>query len=540
MKPQVVFYYLFKLVVLIALWVVGIYVWNYGFDFSAVTTSASSAAQSVTAPPTDPGSQSSETGQTGNETDGGNTESNGQIDAQQVAALAAVSPTINLPADTVEAGTVALSGSGQQGTQIEVVVNGSVVGTAMVGEDGQWRIDASLAEPGDYQLAARALDSTGTVLAESVPVTLRVDAPAQKIMPTINLPGNSVEAGQVLLSGTGQPGSQIEIVVNGQVVDTTAVGNDGGWTYSADFPEPGDYQLTVSALDENGAVLAGSEPILMQVNSGAITTNIVPPVLNLPTGDLQAGEGELSGTGQPGSQIEIVVNGQVVDTITVGEDGRWVYSTGFAEAGDYQLALRVLGQDGSVLAETEPVEVKIRPRRPVAPTINQPDGTPETGVVVLTGSGEPAGKIELLVDNEVIGTTTTGSNGVWRLRPVLTEPGDYELIARSVSDDGEELVTSEPLRLAIIAPQPTPVPTSPPADATPEPGSDQEYVVQGDDWLSKIADKFYGNPQAYPVIFDGTNEKAAEDDSFEAIEDPNLIYVGQKLWIPAVNTISTP
>ena len=109
-----------------------------------------------------------------------------------------------------------------------------------------------------------------------------------------------------------------------------------------------------------------------------------------------------------------------------------------------------------------------------------------------------------------------------------------------MSDDGEELVTSEPLRLAIIAPQPTPVPTSPPADATPEPGSDQEYVVQGDDWLSKIADKFYGNPQAYPVIFDGTNEKAAEDDSFEAIEDPNLIYVGQKLWIPAVNTISTP
>jgi hypothetical protein len=61
----------------------------------------------------------------------------------------------------------------------------------------------------------------------------------------------------------------------------------------------------------------------------------------------------------------------------------------------------------------------------------------------------------------------------------------------------------------------------------------QEYVVQASDWLSKIAEKFYGDPLAYPTIVDGTNAKAAEDSSFTEITNPDVIEVGQKLWISA-------
>lgn len=59
----------------------------------------------------------------------------------------------------------------------------------------------------------------------------------------------------------------------------------------------------------------------------------------------------------------------------------------------------------------------------------------------------------------------------------------------------------------------------------------QEYVVQADDWLSKIADKFYGDILAYPAIVEATNAKAAEDDSFAVIDNPDVIEIGQKLWI---------
>ena len=61
----------------------------------------------------------------------------------------------------------------------------------------------------------------------------------------------------------------------------------------------------------------------------------------------------------------------------------------------------------------------------------------------------------------------------------------------------------------------------------------KEYTVQADDWLSKVAEKEYGDPLAYPVIVEATNAKAAEDNSFSAITNPNVIEVGQKLWLPA-------
>ncbi|MCB0181605.1 MAG: LysM peptidoglycan-binding domain-containing protein, partial [Anaerolineae bacterium] len=68
---------------------------------------------------------------------------------------------------------------------------------------------------------------------------------------------------------------------------------------------------------------------------------------------------------------------------------------------------------------------------------------------------------------------------------------------------------------------------SPPLQEDGEP-----YTVQADDWLSKLADKFYGDVEAWPAIWQATNTKATEDDSFAVIDDPNIIEVGQKLWIP--------
>ncbi len=61
---------------------------------------------------------------------------------------------------------------------------------------------------------------------------------------------------------------------------------------------------------------------------------------------------------------------------------------------------------------------------------------------------------------------------------------------------------------------------------------DSEVVVQADDWLSKIADKFYGDLLAYPAIADATNAMAQADDSFATIENVDVIEPGWKLCIP--------
>lgn len=61
---------------------------------------------------------------------------------------------------------------------------------------------------------------------------------------------------------------------------------------------------------------------------------------------------------------------------------------------------------------------------------------------------------------------------------------------------------------------------------------ESDAVVQAEDSLSILADKFYGNVLAYPVIADATNAMAATDSSYATIEDPNVIEVGWKLCIP--------
>jgi multiple sugar transport system substrate-binding protein len=59
------------------------------------------------------------------------------------------------------------------------------------------------------------------------------------------------------------------------------------------------------------------------------------------------------------------------------------------------------------------------------------------------------------------------------------------------------------------------------------------YTVQKDDWLSKLAEKEYGDLLAFPAIVYYNNLKAAEDDSFAVIENADLIEVGWTIYIPS-------
>lgn len=74
------------------------------------------------------------------------------------------------------------------------------------------------------------------------------------------------------------------------------------------------------------------------------------------------------------------------------------------------------------------------------------------------------------------------------------------------------------------------------AQAQPEIDCQFDVIVQVDDWLSKLSDKFYGDVLAYPAIFEATNAKAVVDTSYAIIEDEDLIEPGWKLCIVDVPT----
>jgi CubicO group peptidase (beta-lactamase class C family) len=70
------------------------------------------------------------------------------------------------------------------------------------------------------------------------------------------------------------------------------------------------------------------------------------------------------------------------------------------------------------------------------------------------------------------------------------------------------------------------------AAAPPDPDEGQAYTVQAGDTLSSLAEAFYQNVAAWPAIQQGANAKAAQDNRFSPIPNPDSLQEGQLIWIP--------
>ncbi len=161
---------------------------------------------------------------------------------------------------------------------------------------------------------------------------------------------------------------------------------------------------------------------------------------------------------------------------------------------------------------------------PVAPTMAEPQISAQ-GVVTLTGTAEPGTTVEVVADGVVVGTALVDEDGTWTLA-YQAEAGTHELTARSQAQP-ELASASVPIDVS------TPAPGTAETVSPEESGEGEGYVVQPGDSLSALAARFYDNGQLWRLIFDATNAKAAEDPTFQVIENPNFIRPGWKLWIPA-------
>jgi hypothetical protein len=335
----------------------------------------------------------------------------------------------------------------------------------------------------------------------------------------------------VNLTGTGEPGSEIQIVVDGQPVGQTTVDSEGKWSFPVELPDAGDHEISVQSLDAGGAVVAASQAVTVQVGEAAAGSTV--PTIDLPGDGLAAGEVTLTGTGEPGSEVQVVVDGQPVGKVTVDSEGQWSLPFDLPASGDYEISVQSVDASGAVVAASEVSDVKVTEVETaiITPTLNLPGDALTAGEVILTGTGEPGSEVEILVNGQPVGTATVDSEGQWTLPVELSEAGDYQVNVQSVDASGQVVAASEEIALTVTEAEAT-------AEASTAPSEEggQAYIVQADDWLSKLADKFYGDIFAYPTIVEATNAKAKEDSSFATITNPDLIEIGQKLWIPEAVT----
>jgi hypothetical protein len=208
----------------------------------------------------------------------------------QIAATASqlALPTLDLPNQPLTAGDVVLSGTGIPGAKIGIVVDGAPAIMATVGTDGKWSLPVTLS-PGDHEIVAQTLDTTGQVAAAASPLRVSVSAAAQVPTaetganptaetggtttgqaPVITTPadGAELDGGPITISGTGVAGSQIEILDSDKVIGTVAVGADGTWSFEA---TPSGNTAAYSARPA-GSTDVTAKPIRVTVGTAAAGT----------------------------------------------------------------------------------------------------------------------------------------------------------------------------------------------------------------------------------------------------------------------------
>ncbi len=374
-------------------------------------------------------------------------------DAEEDAEMEAVTPTVNaLAANEATVGdTVDLSGTGGAGNEIGILANGDSIGTTTVGDDGEWTYGAAFDEPGEYEIQAGTLDSDGGVMELSEPFQLTVSE--AMMAPTLNVDSGDMAAGdEISVSGEGIPGSDVEILADGEVIGTTTVGEDGTWQYTHNFAEPGDYELQARVAGSDDSSLMSSLAPLAILPAFALPTLDLPDFSGIFAGD----EVELNGTGEPGSEVAIVSNGEVVGNATVGEDGTWSFPWPSGEAGDYDLQVQTLDADGNVVNESEASSFSLNLPEIALPNFEMPDldlGNLFAGDEVdLSGTGEPGSEVAIVSNGEVIGNATVGEDGTWSFPWPSGEAGDYDLQVQTLDADGNVVNESDPFSLSFGLP----------------------------------------------------------------------------------------
>jgi hypothetical protein len=178
-----------------------------------------------------------------------------------------ITPTLTLPSEAVT-GELSLTGTGQRGSTVEILVDGEVVGRTRVDSAGTWALTIEVAEPGQHQLSARMVDADDQVVAVSEPVSLSLTAAATQteiLISAAPAAGDTLAGDELTFGGTGEPGAQVEIVIDGEVVGSTQIGSAGTWEITIEAEQTGQATLSVQALYASGEAVTVLEPILVDL-----------------------------------------------------------------------------------------------------------------------------------------------------------------------------------------------------------------------------------------------------------------------------------
>lgn len=265
--------------------------------------------------------------------------------------------TIYAPLAPLPPGMVTLRGLAGPGAQIVILVNGQPAGAASAGVDGAWSTSVTL-PLGEYVVQAQTVDNVGAIVGESRPVEVIVsaDAPAGGAGAELTAPIFDPLTASYQFQGTTTPGATVTLSSGDAVLGTALADGAGAWSLAVPAAV-GEVRLQVT--DATGVLIGQSEPLKL----GAQPPRLDPPgelVTDPATGavtvPVSPGATTWAGQAEPGTAVELLVNGQSAGRAVVDTEGRWSLPIDLP-AGSYNLQLNLLDPSGNLLAASGPFAV---------------------------------------------------------------------------------------------------------------------------------------------------------------------------------------
>jgi VCBS repeat-containing protein len=280
-----------------------------------------------------------------------------------------------------------------------VTVNG-VDYPAVNNSDGTWSLqDNTVSElgEGEYVVTVKATDEAGNTGSATGTLIIDLTAPDAPVIDN----GNGSE-----LSGSAEPGSQIQIDVDGDgnIDYTTVTDETGVWSITPDPALEHGTEIVVTATDSAGNE---SEPSTSIIDAQAPNVQIDDVLTNDTTPSL-------SGTiDDPTASVVVSLGGEQY-TATNNGDGTWVLADNvLPELADGSYAVIVEATDEAGNQSRAEGQLEVDSIAPDAPQINDTNGN------ALTGNAEPGSRIDVDVNGDGVTdyTTTTNGNGEWSITP---------------------------------------------------------------------------------------------------------------------------
>ncbi len=329
-----------------------------------------------------------------------------------------LSPTFTVdtsPPDPVNITDVAengatVTGTAEAGSTVSIYDGNNVLlGTTIVGSNGEFIVTLNPAQTQGQSLEARIQDAAGNV-GQSTDFTASDSGfPVQPIIVSVTddfapSTGNVASGGDTndntpTLKGTAEPNTIINISDNGILLlpPVTADGS-GNWTFTPLLPlADGDHVFTATA--NNGLGTSGPS------TSFTIDVDTVPPTLS----DLEVvDQGQtLTGITEAGSTVVVKDSlGNQLGTVTAGQDGKFSITLSTPKTNGESLTVSVTDKAANIgTSETFKAPDTTAPNPPTGLLVT-PDG------LHVTGQAEPNSTITITDgNNNVIGTGITNDAG---------------------------------------------------------------------------------------------------------------------------------